>query len=500
MARTGIALLALALSVRAWAFGFDDVVARAQALAAAPYRPPAETPQFLRAVGYDQYRGMRYQIRHNLWADAHSRFQVTPVMPGGVYTHVIPLHVISGDQIEPVTFHKEYFKFDDADLAAQIPEDLGYAGFELSYPLARRDVQEKFLVYAGASYFRAVGTGEQWGLSVRGAAIDTGLPSGEEFPDFVEYWLERPARDATRMTVYALLDSPRLSGAYAYTVTPGPTTTLDVRSVLYSRARIELLGIAPLTSMYYYGENMPRPRGAWRPEVHDSDGLTIRGAKASLWRPLQVPPGVQLDRFDTGAVAAYGLFQRDVAFESYEDVGARYDERPSALVETRAGFDAGSVVLVQLPTNNEYMDNIVAFWAPGAPVDAGARLAYDYRLSFGPPDRTPSALAQVVHTFVGRDFVGADSKEGTYRLIADFRGGKLARLGEKAPVTVKLRVQPGAVVFEHQIERIAANGDWRFSVLARPAPDQPLALQAQLVLGDEALTETWDYELPPHAD
>ena len=500
MTRPGIALCVLALSAQARAFGFDDVVARAQAAAAAPYRAPAATPQFLREVGYDQYRGMRYQVRHNLWAADRSRFQVTPVMPGGVYAHLIPINVVDGERVEPVAFHKAYFNFDDAALAAQIPDDLGYAGFELSYRFMRSHVQEKFLVFAGASYFRAVGQGQQWGLSARGAAIDTGLPTGEEFPDFVEYWLERPARDATRMTLYALLDSPRLAGAYAYVVTPGVTTILDVRSVLFPRSRIQLLGVAPLTSMYYYGENTPRPMGAWRPEVHDSDGLLIAGPQAQVWRPLLAPPGVRLEDFEAGAVTAFGLLQRDTRFAAYEDVGARYDQRPSALVEPKTGFEQGHVVLVQLPTSNEYLDNIVALWTPAAGAAPGARLEYAYSLRFGPPTIAHTDLGEAVRSFVGRDFVGANVKEGSYRLIADFRGGKLASLAPRSPVTVKLRVRDSGVVLEHQVERVSATGDWRFSVLVRPAPEQPLALQAQLVLGDQALTEVWDYELPPQAD
>ena len=44
----------------------------------------------------------------------------------------------------------------------------------------------------GASYFRVVGKGQVYGLSARGPAIDTALPSGEEFPRFREFWVERP--------------------------------------------------------------------------------------------------------------------------------------------------------------------------------------------------------------------------------------------------------------------------------------------------------------------
>jgi glucans biosynthesis protein len=495
-----LAFLTLLASMRAFAFGFDDIDALAKARAAAPYAPPRDTPQFMREVGYDQYRGMRYETKHNVWADDRSRFQVTPVMPGGVYLHIIPINIVDGDAVAPLGFHKEYFNYDEEELQQKIPADLGYSGFELSYPLRTRDVQDKFLVFAGASYFRVVGAAvPQWGLSARGAAIDTGVATGEEFPDFVEYWLVRPSRDATRMTMYALLDSPRLAGAFEFVIAPGTETVLDVRSALYPRAHIGLLGVAPLTSMYYYGENATRPSGAWRPEVHDSDGLAVNAGGEWLWRPLLTPPGVQSDAFAAPAIRSFGLFQRDTVFASYEDPGARYDRRPSALVETRAGFDDGRVVLVQLPTNNEYMDNVVAFWAPEGAVEAGTRLEHRYRLRFGPPGIAATDLAQVVHTFVGRDLVGADAKAGSYRVIVDFAGGRLEQM-RQASVHADVSAQRGGQIVERQLERVAATGEWRLSVLARPAENEPLSLRATLRANGAALTETWDYEVPPGAE
>jgi len=496
-----MALLALLPCAQAFAFGFEDVVARAQQQAAAPYQPPRDTPEFLRAVGYDQYRGMRYEIKYNLWADTGSRFQVTPVMPGGVYAHIIPINVVTESGIEPLAFHKEYFRFDEETLAQQLPDDLGYAGFELSYPMTHRSVQQKFLVFAGASYFRVVNKAGQWGLSARGAAIDTGLPKTEEFPDFVEFWLVQPSREASRMTLYALLDSPRLCGAYEFVITPGPETDLDVRSVLFTRDRIELLGIAPLTSMYFYGENMPRPLGAWRPEVHDSDGLLIEDEAIRLWRPLLAPRGVRLDEYPERTVHAFGLLQRDREFASYQDQGARYDLRPSTLVETQAGFDKGRVVLVLLPTGNEYNDNVVAFWAPSKPVEAHARMETRYRMRFGDPSIARNQLGEVQRTFVGRDFVGADKKADSRRFVVDFHGGPLDRLGQTAVLGAKLEPEQGTEIIEHQIERIQATGDWRVSILAKPAADQPLALRVTLTaLSGAPLTETWSYVLEHDAD
>src|SRR4029434_80099 len=201
---TAVLFAALTPASSALAFGLEDVVNRAQQLAAQPYLPPAEAPRFMREVGYDQYRGIRHQAQHNLWRGVDSMFQVSPVMPGGVYTHTVPINEVTESTIRRVPFRKQHFTFDEAELAQRIPDDLGFAGFELSYSFDGPTRERKFLVFAGASYFRGIGKGGQWGLSVRGAAIDTGLLSGEEFPDFVEFWLVRPRPRATRLTVFAL--------------------------------------------------------------------------------------------------------------------------------------------------------------------------------------------------------------------------------------------------------------------------------------------------------
>jgi glucans biosynthesis protein len=486
----------LAYASIALAFDFPDVVDRARDRAAQAYVPPTEAPQFMREIGYDQYRGMRHQPRNNLWRGTDARFEVSPVMPGGVYRHVIPINEVDGSTVRRLPFRKEHFKFDEPELAGRIPDDLGYAGFELSYPFGRRDEENKFLVFAGASYFRGVGQGQQWGLSVRGAAIDTGRTTGEEFPDFVEFWLVRPRPWSTHMTVYALLDSPRLTGAYEFVISPGKVTQLAVRTVLFTRARIEQLGIAPLTSMYFYGENTPRPPDAWRPEVHDSDGLLVEERPGKwTWQPLIDPAAITIDALPG---RTFALMQRDTDFRSYEDAEANYHRRPSALVTPQRGFDNGRILLVQLPTRNEFLDNIVAFWSPLSGVDAGSRLEMDYRLAFGGPDIVRSKVAQVVRTFVGRDVIDATSRAGQYRFIVDFRGGNLDAPHPAGSLTARVDSDEGTEVLEHQLKRVDASGAWRLSILARAPADIPLGLRASLFVNGTQATETWRYQLDAH--
>jgi glucans biosynthesis protein len=296
------------------------------------------------------------------------------------------------------------------------------------------------------------------------------------------------------MTVYALLNSPRLTGAYKFLISPGASTRLGVRAVLFTRHRIEQLGIAPLTSMYNYGENTPRPRDAWRPEVHDSDGLLVHDASGDwIWQPLLNPSKITIHSFSAGN--EFGLLQRDTRFASYEDAETNYHRRPSAVVGLQQGFETGRILLVQLPTKNEFMDNIVAFWSlPGA-VDGGTKLDLQYRLSLGGPTIAQTKLGQVVNTFVGRDVIDATSMAGQYRFVVDFRGARLDQLKADAPLVAAISAHEGTAILEHQLKRVDATGFWRLSILARAGADNPLALRASLNMNGRQVTEVWSYEL-----
>ncbi len=483
--------------MNAFAFDFKDVISKAEILAAKPYKAPELVPQFMRELSYEQSQSIRFKPEKSLWRANNSRFQVMLVAPGSVLTHAIKLNTISVNGVQPVSFQKELFDYGSEDLAKKVPADLGFAGFNLTFPMKQADMQNQFLVFAGASYFRGVGRGNNFGLSARGIAIDTAMDRGEEFPSFVEFWLVKPAPDSPQMTFFALLDGESLTGAYQFTVMPGQPTRVDVKAVLFARYDIGLLGIAPLTSMFYYGENMERPVGNWRPEVHDSDGLLIHnGTDEWLWRPLLNPRDLQVESFSVGNPKGFGLLNRDKRFESYQDAQALYHSRPSAWVRIKDRWGSGRIVLVQIPTKNETNDNIVAFWTPSVQIKEGGRLALNYELSFGEDLLTGQKLARSMNTFVGLgNIVGGGSVKGAYRFVVDFSGPSIDKLAPDAAVLAVVSAQQGEIL-EQYVEYIKASKVWRLSFLARPEKDEPLLLRAFLKKGESPLTETWTYHLP----
>ena len=302
------------------------------------------------------------------------------------------MHEIVGASVREVTFDPASFNYGANKLDPAQLQKLGFAGFRIHYPLNTPRYKDELAVFLGASYFRLLGKGQRYGASARGLALDTGERGGEEFPRFEQFWIEKPARNATQLVLYALLDSKRVTGAYRFVLKPGDETVAEVQSRLYFREAVGKVGIAPVTSMFMYGENQPGSGDGFRPEVHDSDGLSIASASGEwIWRPLVNPKRLLTTSFALPGTRGFGLMQRDRAFASYEDLEARYDLRPSLWVEPTSSWGPGRVELVQIPTPDETNDNIVAYWVPAEAPKAGASLAYSYRLSALKSERAPAA-------------------------------------------------------------------------------------------------------------
>lgn len=496
-----MAILLLPASVAA--FDFQTVIDKAGKMAGEPYQAPQAIPKFMRELTYSQYQDIRFDPEKSLWRESVSRFQVMLIPPGLFYTHAVSINIVDSQGSHALPFRRDLFTYSDPALAKRVPPDLGYAGFKLTYPLQKEDLTNQFLVFAGASYFRAVGRDNAFGLSARGVALDTGLPSGEEFPSFVEYWLVRPSPEAKEMLVYALLDGKSMTGAYAFTIIPGPATTLTVKATIFARNPLKLPGLAPLTSMFYYGDNTARPIGEWRRQVHDSDGLLIHNGLSGewLWRPLLNPKTLQMDAFATENVRGFGLLQRDNAFRDYLDTEAHYQNRPSAWVEPQGNWGQGQVMLVQLPTPDETNDNIVLFWTPAQQLTPGKPLALAYTLTFGAEAITGEPMGRAIKTLVGDgNRTGGGASPGAYRLIVDFAGGQLDKLPSRAKILASVTALQKGEVIDQYVEYIPAQHCWRLSILARPADGAALSLRAYLSREQETLTETWTYRLAADND
>lgn len=477
-------------------FGLDDVVARARDLAAQPFHDSKDKiPPWMLDMTYDQWRDIRFRTDNSLWRKERLPFEVQFFHLGLYYPRPVTVNVIDGNEVRHLPFSTERFDYGKNTFADAIPEDIGYAGFRLHFPLKNAKYKDEAIVFLGASYFRALGRDQIYGLSARGLAIDTLEPSGEEFPYFTEFWLVRPTRDARTMTIYALMDSRSVTGAYRFVVGPGVQTRVDVDFTVFFRNPVKKLGIAPLTSMFFHGENTTRCFSDFRPEVHDSDGLLLfSGSDEWLWRPLNNPPHPANSAFAMTNPHGFGLIQRDRDFEHYQDLEARSELRPSAWQVLHGDWGDGHVELMELPTDTDINDNMVAFWSPARKPQTGESIAGAYSIYWYGDDPTRPSGGRVVATREDR------LKDGIRRFVLDFASKKLvARPASQAPtavVSVASGTESGELV-EQQMVKNPVNGSWRLTFLVKPSGNRPMELRAFLRDERDTLSETWSDVVQP---
>lgn len=374
---------------------------RARALAAAPYAPPPMVSQDWLDLSYDAFRGIWFDTRHTLFRGQPGALQAEFFVAGLYFPHKIGLNAVEGGLSREITFGLR--TFDTTDRFPALPEaGTGFAGFRILGELEAEGRFQEYAVFQGASYFRAIGRGQAYGLSARGLALNTAGEGGEEFPVFRDFWIEAADPDAPFVTVHALLDSPSVTGAYAFKITKGETTEIEVSSRLYPRVDLTTAGIAPGTSMFLFNDINRTRFDDFREAVHDSDGLLmLNGAGETLWRPLTNPRAVEVSAFADQGPRGFGLMQRRRRPGDYNDLVAHYERRPSLWVEPLGDWGPGAVMLVEIPTDKEINDNIVAFWRPAAPLKAGQEHRFDYRLHWCAVASTEGIVAPVTASRTG---------------------------------------------------------------------------------------------------
>ncbi|MEN1941382.1 glucan biosynthesis protein [Luteimonas sp. MJ246] len=479
-----------ALAATGGGTAFDDatVPALAAALAATAYRaPPRELPAALEAIGYDRYRDYRYRPERALWHDQARGFEAQFFHRGYMFRDRVDMHVVDGGRSRPFPYSPSLFRFDHGAPAPAAGADLGFAGFRLH--ATGSGGLDEFASFLGASYFRAVARGLGYGLSARGLALGSGDPGPEEFPLFRAFWLESPAAGAGQVVVHALLDSPSVAGAFRFAITPGDETVFDVDARLYPRVDLATAGIAPLTSMYEFDAHDRADIDDPRPAVHDSDVLALlTGSGEQASRPLRNPRTVEHSGFQGRDPCGFGLVQRKRHFEDYQDLEAGYEKRASCWIEPLDSWGEGEVHLVEIPTTNEYADNIVAFWRPAAPLAAGREHRWRYRLHWAADHGWNPGLARVVATRSG----ALDRAPGRQYLI-DFAGGALPQ--SDGGVRVQASASAGALSNAVAYRNPHGSG-WRVGFELEhgdPGHGDAAAVEMRLWLAGDSgrLTETW---------
>ncbi len=485
-------------------FDYAWLKGQARYLAGSLYLPSKDVlPPTMGGLSYDQYQSLRFRTDHSLWGSAGLPFRLQFFHVGRGFAQAVHLYEVVDGQAREILYDTSMFEFDKAGIDPAVMRDhAGFAGFRVQFVT---DWKADVAAFLGAAYFRAVGGDtRQYGLSARALAVDTAYPRPEEFPRFTSFWFERPPKGSDTLTMYALMDSPSIAGALRFFIAPGGTLVMDIDSAMYPRKPIDRLGIAPLTSMFYYAENDRRAVNDWRPEIHDSDGLSMwTGGGEWIWRPLTNPAQNHLNSYFDENPRGFGLMQRDRVWDHYQDDGVYYDRRPSLWVEPKSanhgGWGKGAVQLFEIPTADETSDNIVAFWNPAEKTKAGQELLFSYRLYWGTRMPYSSPLAQTIATRTGiGGTVGQKRQYYSWHFAVDFSGGELGALARDANVEAVITTSRGSTehVTAHYVEEFKG---YRALFDIKPPDDSNEAIDLRLYLRIDGrpLTETWNYQWTP---
>ncbi len=473
-------------------FSFDTFIGWAKELSEKPYqRAVVHDPELIERLDFDAYQQIKFRPELAIWGQGDGPYPIELFHVGRYFKEPVRIFVVSAAGLaQEVRYGPDLFTYGTSDFAKALPPDTGFAGFRV---LAAPGVPD-WLAFLGASYFRSPPETGQYGLSSRGLAIDVAMPTPEEFPRFTQFWLE-PMAGRRGVIINAMLDSPRIAGAYRLEVIHESATLMTVTAHLFPRADIARVGIGPLTSMYWYGKPNRRTGTDWRPEIHDSDGLSVwTGAGERIWRPINNPLSVQTSSFFDQRPKGFGLLQRERDFRQYEDDGAFYNKRPSVWVEPIGDWGEGAVQLVEIPTSDEIHDNIVAYWTPRQPYRAGEHHEVQYKLHWRLDEPYPAPLARVVATRVGTGGIpGQPRPKGLVKYVVDFRGGRLHEFPKRGDIDAVVTAATGKI--ERQAVYPVVDTDrWRVVFDYSAVSEDPVDLRVYLKKDDGALSETWLFQ------
>lgn len=483
-------------------FSFDRLIERAKEQAQKPYtEPPKPLPAVVQQIDYEAWGNIHYRPGSALFAKGPDLYPATFFHLGQYFQKSVKMHAVEKGQAREILYSSDYFTMPKESIARKLPENSGFAGFRLQESRRRDDWRtQDWVAYLGASYFRAIGALNQYGLSARGVTVDSAEPTPEEFPDFTEFFIEGARQEGDPVHVYALLNGPSLAGAYHFAIWRKEGVVQDIDAALFLRKDIGKLGLAPLTSMYWFSETEKRRLEDWRPEVHDSDGLAIwTGSGERLWRPLVNQPVAVTSSFTDNGIKGFGLLQRDRVFENYLD-GVNYERRPSLWIEPLENWGPGAVHLIELPTDDEIHDNIVAFWRPAAPAKAGEAYRLKYRLHWLADEPYPAPVARCVATRIGRGGQpGKPRPKGVFKFNVEFAGSALDPLwGDTVKAEPVVTASKG-IISGAFIEPVPGTRRWRAIFDLTPQGGDPVELRLYIRGNGDAMTETWLYQFRPPA-
>ncbi len=483
---------------------FKFVQEQAKSLAKEHYQPPEKKklPEVITNLTSEQYKNIS---RDNmaLWQAEKLPFQIKFDPLGYKYDIPVSLNEFKGAYAQNIRYNPNFFSLNSVkQVADAMPSDAGYAGFRILSKQIRSGKFDNLISFLGGSKIKAVGGGSTFGVAARGLAIKLKSEKfRESFPRFIEFWLGKPDSKAKNVVIYGLLNGDGVTGAYEFTIIPGESTTVKVRSTLYFRKQVVQIGLSPMTSFFWFGDNTQKRFDDYRPEVHNSDGMIIsEGKDTHIWQPLvnYFGKSPMITNFHSTRPNYFGLIQRDRSYEDYLDSKHLYNKKSNLWITPGKNWGTGTIRLVEFPTDNENDDNIALFWIPDITPTIGKAFNFNYTMHWSiksPP--LPADIATVKFTRYG---INHNDRKQTF-FVVNFTGSQLKKLASVEPVSAVVKVsRNGKLVGSPKVVKVNFDDSWgvKFTVEVGNGPQKkPVDLSCILVYKDKKISETWNYKWWP---
>lgn len=470
-------------------FDRNKLVAFARELAKRPYSAPNPgMPEGFANLNFESYITIRNRRERAIWVDNPRGFLIEPLHRGFIFQAPVLLSVIENGAVRRIVYSASRYDFGKLAAPPANIGDIGFSGFRVLSTMGEGAPREIALVQ-GASFLRAIARGQTFGATSRALSLKTADPRGEEFPFFRAFWIEQPSRDDT-LVVHALLDSESTCGVFSMTFRVGDVTLIDTEATILPRVALDNFGIAGMQATYLFGLTDRRIADDYRPQVNEAQGVQmIAGNGEWLWRPLANPRQLQISAFSTEAPKGFGLVMRDRDFNAYQDMDSRFELRPTLWMEPIGDWGAGTLQLVEIPSDNEIHDNIIVQWRPKEPLQPGSEFSYAYRQQWlwATPERPD--LAQVSGTRLGR------GPQRRRRFLVDFAGDKLTSQ-PVADITAAIWASNNGVK-DHKIMPGGNGLPFRVIFDLDTGNENLIELRLALMNGNTQISETWLYRWTP---
>jgi glucans biosynthesis protein len=462
------------------------VTEAAKNLSKQPFRPlPADIPKIFRDLSYEQYAAIRERPETAIWAAENIGFAIEPLHRGSLFSSPMEVRLVAEGKARRILYDPALFDFGTLTVPGNIG-DIGFSGFRV---LARgQDGFYGLAIFQGASFFRAMAPGQTFGTMARAMSIKTADPRGEEFPAFRSVWIERPTLAAGALVIHALIDSESVTGAYRFTLRPGDATIIDTECTLFARAAVDNLGLATMSATHLSGPLDERCNDDLRPSVCEANGLQMLTGKGEwLWRPVTNRNTLQISSFVDETPRGFGFFQRDRFFDHYQDDDQHFETRPSLWIEPIGDWAAGSVQLIEIPSDSEANDNIIGYWKPKAPLAAGSETLFAYRQfwCWNPPEQPPLAITT-------QSRAGRGSSPKRRRFVVEFSGDILSVSENEKAMKPNLSAAPGSIVGVRTFPS-ADKKSCRILFEIDPGNESYSEMRLVLEARGKPLSETWLY-------